>query len=52
MREENAVIRSYLNLAINANIADVNFSHRTIAVREPLEPILNKLLHESCRLIP
>ena len=41
----------YLVLAISAGIACVNFSHSTIAVGESLEPILNKLLQESFKLI-
>ena len=44
-----AVIRSNLVLAISANIAYVKCYHNTIA---SLDPILNKLLQESCQLIP
>ena len=49
LREKIAVIRSNLLLASSANIADVKFFHKTIAV---IGPILNKLLQVSCQLIP
>ena len=44
-------LKLYKILAISTNIAGVNFCHSTISVGESLEPILIKLLQESCRLI-
>ena len=47
-----AVIQPNFVLAMSASTADGNFYHSTIAVGESLDPILNKILQESCKLIP
>ena len=46
------VIQSNFVLAISAYTSDAKFYHSTIAVGESLDPILNKILQESCKLIP
>ena len=51
IRLKSAVKRSYLILAISANIVDVNAYYSTIAIGDSLDPILNKLLREFSNMI-